>query len=81
MKQVRCGEDVKKTDSEGTRGKGKIPLEESPRLPERGRKNGEEMIIRPSTSNRTVNEQTVEEHYILFVSITPEEQQSVHEHS
>ena len=64
----------------GQEGK-KMPLGESPQLPERGRKYGEEMIIHPSTNNRTVSEHTVKEHYILFVSITPEEQQSVHEHS
>ena len=80
MKQVRFGEDVKKIDQRDKGGRGKIPLGKSPRLPERGRKSGKEMIIRPSRityCRRTYGQ----EHYILFVSITLEEQQSVHEHS
>ena len=49
LKQVRCGEDVKKDRFRGDKGEGgKMPLEESPRLPKRGQKSGKEMIIRPS---------------------------------
>ena len=47
MKQVRCGEDVKKIDQRDKGGRGKIPLGKSPRLPKRGQKSGKKMIIRP----------------------------------
>ena len=41
LRQVRCGEDVKKDRFRGDKGGGgRMPLEESPRLPERGRNNG-----------------------------------------
>ena len=72
MKQVRCGEDVKKIDSEGTRGRGERCLSrsllDSPR--------GDEIMGRndyPSFSKSKLAADIQSNHYILFVPFSSEE--------
>ena len=55
---------MKKIEQRDKGGRGKIPLEESPRLPERGRKIGKKMIIRPSNHLFSTDTQSITLHSV-----------------
>ena len=84
LKQVRCGKDVNKGRSGGDKGEGgKMPLEESPRLPERGRKIGKEMIIRPSNRILSTDIRSITLHSVRLdisrrTAVEPRTQSKIH---
>ena len=80
MKQVRFGKDVKKIDQRDKGGRGEDTSQGVSSTPREGTKDWEEND-HPSFSSSILNGHTVKKHYILFVSISLEEQQTNRGHS